>query len=664
MNSKLEQPKANVLPWWKKLFFSLIVLGLFFGSLELGLAITGFPKQQVVADPWVGFSNWHPLLEETTDQQGQAIMVTSKSKLIWFNHLKFSKKKPANTFRIFSLGGSTTYGHPYWDNMSFSRWLREHLPLVDKQQNWEVINGGGISYASYRVARLMEELTQYEPDLFIVFSAHNEFLERRTYSSMFEQSPLQRDASAWLSRSRIWQTASGLLRPPAAQNPSREVINESKDLLPPEVDEMLNHSIGPIDYHRDPTWHEHVVRHYEANLERMVSVARGANAKIIFVVPASNLKNCEPFKSELDSNLSGDQLLTAENLIDQARQAWRKNRSSSKPAWQQVLTIDSRYPEASYRLGQLAFDEEDVATAGKHFRDALNHDVCPLRATDAICQKIRDVADRRKVPIVDFEKQLADLCEAQKQPAIFGEEHFVDHVHPTVDVHRRLSLWIIDTLLKAKLIRGQSLSDGTKNQLLLEISQRVTAELDNQTQGIAYRNLAKTMHWAGRYEESQPLAEDTLEFLTNDPEALFVLADSLRNLGKTEAALREYDFLTGLYPEYDRAYHPYGELLAQNRDWNPAKAFLLLAHVREPENANVLYWLGATHLELKEYDWAIEALTKVRHKHPEDPKTLFMLAQAFVGDEQPQEAKKVFEKMIELGYDMPAVQEELDRLNK
>ena len=35
---------------------------------------------------------------------------------------------------------------------------------------------GGVSYASYRVAALMEELVRYEPDLFVIYSGHNEFL--------------------------------------------------------------------------------------------------------------------------------------------------------------------------------------------------------------------------------------------------------------------------------------------------------------------------------------------------------------------------------------------------------------------------------------------------------------------------------------------------------
>jgi len=37
----------------------------------------------------------------------------------------------------------------------------ELLPEADKSKKWEVINAGGISYASYRVARVMEELLEF-----------------------------------------------------------------------------------------------------------------------------------------------------------------------------------------------------------------------------------------------------------------------------------------------------------------------------------------------------------------------------------------------------------------------------------------------------------------------------------------------------------------------
>lgn len=159
--------------------------------LEFGLRWTGLQPITQQGDPFVGFSRQIPLFEQVegaTDGDGPqpldgqdarardtAYLQTAYGKLVWFNPQSFPKRKPEGTRRIFCMGGSTTYGRPFADSTSYCGWLRRFLPLVDPSQEWEVINAGGVSYASYRVAALMEELAQYEPDLFIVLSAHNEF---------------------------------------------------------------------------------------------------------------------------------------------------------------------------------------------------------------------------------------------------------------------------------------------------------------------------------------------------------------------------------------------------------------------------------------------------------------------------------------------------------
>ena len=143
------------------------------------------------SDPFVGFSKQQPLFELHQAPSGQRERRTAPGKLVWFNPQSFPDPKPQKTRRVFCLGGSTTFGRPFSDATSYPGWLRELLPVVDPSVDWEVINVGGISYASYRVAALMEELRAYEPDLFIVYTAHNEFLERRTYDHLFEVSPLR-----------------------------------------------------------------------------------------------------------------------------------------------------------------------------------------------------------------------------------------------------------------------------------------------------------------------------------------------------------------------------------------------------------------------------------------------------------------------------------------
>jgi hypothetical protein len=185
----------------------LVTVALFLGLLEGGLALFGVQPVLQEDDPFVGFALNTPLFIPS-----QGVMTTAPNKKDFFNQQSFSREKPPNTFRIFCLGGSTTYGRPYDDKTSFPGWLRELLPVADRSKNWEVINAGGISYASYRVAHLMEELINYQPDLFIVYTGHNEFLEERTYRQIKEIPSMVRSTVSLMARTRIWSAMKSALQ--------------------------------------------------------------------------------------------------------------------------------------------------------------------------------------------------------------------------------------------------------------------------------------------------------------------------------------------------------------------------------------------------------------------------------------------------------------------
>jgi hypothetical protein len=262
----------------------------FFVLLELALTLAGIAPVVETEDPYIGFSSYIPLFQ--TGKHDSVLRETATSKLAFFNHQTFAVEKETNAFRIFSVGGSTTYGRPYDDTTSFTGWLRKLLPHTDPTREWDVINAGGISYASYRVANVMQELTEYEPDLFIVYCGHNEFLEHRTYRDLRTTSSVLTTIGGMASHTRtyammhqVWRTDSATRTRPAASQ------------LPAEVVTRLDNSVGPQDYHRNELQKRKIKQHYDLNLRRMVKMARSAGARVLFVVPASNLKDSSPFKS-------------------------------------------------------------------------------------------------------------------------------------------------------------------------------------------------------------------------------------------------------------------------------------------------------------------------------------------------------------------------------
>ena len=582
-SSHPDAPRRKKLSWRKRIVFSAIATVGFFCALEGLLAIIGLAPVIETDDPFMGFSNQQPLMRLETDENGQSVIRTAPNKLTWFNEQVFPAEKKAGTKRVFCVGGSTTYGRPFDDTTSYVGWLRELLPEVDASTQWHVINAGGVSYASYRIAEIMQELAAYEPDLFIVYCGQNEFLERRTYEGFFNEPKLKTDFLAAAARTRTWALIDRAVK---GSRSNRD--QDSKLTMPGEVDEILNHTIGPSDYRRDDQWKSDVVQHYELNLDRMVVIARQANAEILFIVPASNEKDCSPFKSDSE----------ARDLENAARQ---------------------------FQIGTDHFTDGSHEEASLAFRRAINFDVCPLRAIDAITATVQRVASQQQVPVVDFPSMLRERCLREHGHPCLGEEYFLDHVHPTRQSHRHLALWILDHLKQSAFVPDRKVAESGIDA----IANRIESKVDDNASGVSLRNLAKVLHWSGKFDEAIPRARDALRLLHNDVESLAVLADCLAQTEKPDEAMDVYEDLFQIAPQYVRSYLPYGELLVRQGDFSGAKAYLVLAVAENWNNARASYFLGIAESELGNHELALDSLYRSLELYPENSSAMSALARVY-----------------------------------
>lgn len=623
----------------KKTLFALVTTLAFFVLSELCLGLLGVQPVTQVGDPFVGFSGHLPLFTESQRPVSNAASMTQDSppvdfvkaiqmrtapaKMVWFNDQSFSKEKATGTRRIFCLGGSTTYGRPFSDSTSFCGWLRRFLPLVDPDHRWEVINAGGISYASYRVTRVMEELVDYQPDLFVVLSAHNEFLERRTYASMFERDSLAVELDVMLQKTRLWSLFSRAV----GRSSGPRFASDAK--LAAEVDEILNHTPGPVDYHRDQAWTEAVNQHYKYNLSSMVDIAREAGAEIVFLTAASNLRDCSPFKSEHSVALSDDQDHEFSEVMGLIETELAEQRFDQAVVLaESLVALDPRYAQAQYLYGKALFGMGRWKQSEEAFLQAIDEDVCPLRATRPIRNTLQNVAKDKKVMILDVVDELRQHSEEQSGHACFGSELFLDHVHPTIDVHRRIALWLLDVLRASGWLKGRAISADE----IQTVESNVNEEIDPEVQGVAFRNLAKVLHWSGKYAEAVPRARDAIRLLPDELESRFILADCLYQTGRIDQALEMYRelFETG---DFARANLPYGMLLSEHGDLIEAKYYLMRALLSERERDRIRahYDLGLVHLQLGEYEFALESLRESLRYFPDDAATLVLIAEAKLG---------------------------------
>ena len=166
--------------------------------IESGLRLMDNPAATAVDhDPWVNLEQLEPLfvLDRASGQWS-----IPESRMNFFRPASFAAVKPAQTRRIFVLGGSTVQGRPFSTETAFSTWLRLRLQAANPQLSFEVVNCGGVSYASYRVSKILDELLQHQPDAIVLYTGHNEFLEDRTYAEVRSMSAANRVASRLASK--------------------------------------------------------------------------------------------------------------------------------------------------------------------------------------------------------------------------------------------------------------------------------------------------------------------------------------------------------------------------------------------------------------------------------------------------------------------------------
>jgi tetratricopeptide (TPR) repeat protein len=528
----------------KNLFFSVIIVSGFFAASELILAAIGVNPVLLTEDPFVGFAENVPQFLETTAPDGSVILKTANNKRGLFNYQEFPKEKDRNSYRIFCMGGSTTYGRPYYDKVSFCGWLREYLNAADPQRNWEVINAGGISFASYRVAKLMSEIKQYQPDLFIVYSGQNEFLEERSYGALADLPAWLINLNATLSGTRIYTAMKDVID---AVKPDSLQQAKQRASLSGEVEEVLNYTVGPESYHRDEELKRHIITHYRLNLMRMVKIARSVAADIVFVQPAINVKDMSPFKSEHRDGLGEQAQQDWDRLFQRATAAQQAgDLQEALMAYRESLEVDDRYADTYYRIGQVLFSLGQYDEAEQSFRRAVEEDIAPLRILGSMQQAVEEVAAAEDVPLIDFPGLLRKAYREHYDHAVFGKEFFSDHVHTNMEGYRLLGLALFDHLVKGKIVTP----DASWNEARIEaVREEVIAQLDPRVEGVAYMNLGKVLDWAGKFEEANRLFKQALEILGPSPAIYDRLARSSYGLGEYDKAMNYLEEILVLAPQ-------------------------------------------------------------------------------------------------------------------
>ena len=520
--------------------YSLIVLTplLFLGTLEILLWMLNVQPLLKLNDPFVGFAGTTPLYEKYIDGDS-AYWKTADNKKRWFNEQTFFYHKPDSAFRIFTLGGSTTYGRPYRDKTSFTGWLRAYLQAADSSKVWEVVNSGGISYASYRLANLAEELTAYHPDLLVIYTGHNEFLEERTYRKLRSLSPWFAQMAKWFGHLRTYSWFKQMYQ--SLSFSKKENLQNKQGILTAEVSTRLENSVGPKDYVRNDSLTAQVIEHFSFSLDRILQIAKRRDIPVILITPLSNLKDCNPFKSQLEH--SGNASLVEEWFQKAKIQEQQHQDSVAESLYLKILKKEPRYAKVHYRLGKIYIRHREYTKAKYHLKQAKEQDVCPLRALDTLYSLVVEKGIQNKkdnVYLINFQTILENRSQQEQGHKILGKEYFLDHVHPTIKTHQILGH---ELFLKLQDLGIVVLGPHWNSQQRQQVEESVWESVDSLENSLALHNLAKVLNWAGKFDEATNIATQALAMDTSHSEAYFsslIVGTALEREGKSHQAVPHY----------------------------------------------------------------------------------------------------------------------------
>ena len=396
------------LTWRKKTLFAVIPMMLLLFSTEAILWLLGY--ESPVADPYDSFVLRRPLF-----QSHDLKSTTSYARRKFFHLQTFVTSKPKKTTsRVFVFGGSVTFGDtlPNPQRDSYVNQLGTILESEFSGTRFEMINCGGLSYASYRLVDLVEECLNYSPDLVIIMSGHNEFVEARHYANLIAANSAPNRLWYSLRTVRLLQHLSNQLKR------SKPVLGEPRD---PNV---------PVEY---LVWEEqefdYALDHYSRNMHRMVDACKRYRTPVILCTCPSNLLDQPPFDpgsiSEAEYQLTGKgmQLLNAgkyEEALALALGALR-----AKP----------RSPYLHYIAGKCYFGLNRMEEAKLSLMRAKDTDTFPHRALSTFNEVVRNTARQTDAYLFDAERLFA----SESEHGIPGENLFVDDCHPTKEGHRLIA---------------------------------------------------------------------------------------------------------------------------------------------------------------------------------------------------------------------------------
>jgi lysophospholipase L1-like esterase len=500
-------------------------------------------------------------------------------------------KKPANGFRVFVLGASTTNGFPYGYNGTFSRVLQDALQDVLPRDTVEVVNLGVAAINSYALYDQVGEILAQSPDAVMIYAGQNEY-----YGALGVGSTVHAGASPALIRTylTLQRLKTFLLARDVAVTLTRWLGGGGS---PRDTSEdLMQYMVREKDIPLGSTTYRRGVAQFADNLGAILRRFKRAGVPVFVGSLVSDLRDQPPFRSV---------------------------RSGPYPPADSV-----------YQAARRALERGDSAEARRLFVSARDLDALRFRAPSEFNVVIRRAVRSYGAHYVPVEEAFA----AASRDGIPGNELFWEHVHPTQAGYLLMAKAYFGAVKNAAFLGRRA--DTTRLRSWQAYGERMElTEFDRQYAWHTIRSL--TSHWpfvertdpAGYPASYHPTdLADSAAFVAvvgglGWPRAKAALAEQYQQRGQLGLALAEYRGLIREQSVNVRFMATAADLYQRIGEPDSARVLLEQAYGVEPSGL-ISYLLGTLELAAEHYAQAIARLEQALRFAPDNAPVLFDLSHA------------------------------------
>lgn len=410
---------------WRWLLRSVLILALGIAlliGLELVLRVTGYGKS---TQPFVSCTvDGQSYFRQNLAFYGQFFGFSPTIMADWYEfECAIPKVKAPNAIRVFAFGGSSMHGgHDI--ARSIPQVLRAMLQDAYPDKNIELYVMAFPAASSHIMRALAQACAELQPDLFVVYMGHNEFVG--PFGNVAAQARWLLEprwiamTSIALSDVRVLQMTQNLLhRFVPATNSSSDI--RTSGLFARWL--QLKTSQNAEDA---------VYACYRENLRDICRAGRHAGANVVLCTPTSNIRNWLPTASAHKADLSEAGTQHWQALMDKGNACrdagdW----AAAKDFFSQANALDAQYALLQFRLAECHWALGDYATARECFIKARDLDQSHIRSNTPLLNIVRET-------VQEFQGQgvlLADTVrtfEKESPHEVPGWELYVDCIHPSV----------------------------------------------------------------------------------------------------------------------------------------------------------------------------------------------------------------------------------------